>query len=60
MINIFGIDKKLSQGSYVVTPKDSLFEVLRKLKDGQVVLKNIIHEGSRQKELFFKKLSLFV
>lgn len=57
MINIFGIDKKLSQGSYVVTPKDSLFEVLKKLKDGQVVLKKfIIHEGSRQKELFSQEV----
>ena len=53
MMNIFDIDKKLSQGSYEITFNDSLYRIFKKLKDNQIILKKfIIQEGSRLKELF--------
>lgn len=53
MMNMFDVDKKLSQGSYEITSNDSLFRIFKKLKDNQIILKKfIIQEGSRLKELF--------
>tara|TARA_B100000900_G_C20596228_1_gene723514 strand:- start:685 stop:1605 length:921 start_codon:yes stop_codon:yes gene_type:complete len=53
LINLFEIDRKLSLGSYEITPDDSLFEVFKKLYDGQIILKKfIIQDGSRVKDLF--------
>ena len=41
MMNIFDIDKKLSQGSYEITFNDSLYRIFKKLKDNQIILKNL-------------------
>ena len=57
IMNVFGIDKKLSQGSYEITPNDSLYKIFKKLKDNQIILKKfIIQEGSRLKELFSQEV----
>ena len=56
-MNVFDIDKKLSQGSYEITPNDSLYKIFKKLKDNQIILKKfIIQEGSRLKELFSQEV----
>ena len=57
IMNVFDIDKKLSQGSYEITPNDSLYKIFKKLKDNQIILKKfIIQEGSRLKELFSQEV----
>lgn len=58
MMNMFDIDRKLSQGSYEITSNDSLFKIFQKLKDNQIILKKfIIQEGSRLKELFSQEIT---
>jgi len=57
MMNIFDIDKKLSQGSYEIISNDSLFKIFKKLEDSQIILKKfIIKEGSSSKELFSQEI----
>ena len=57
MMNIFDIDKNLSQGSYEIISNDSLFKIFKKLEDSQIILKKfIIKEGSSSKELFSQEI----
>ena len=57
IMNLFDVDKNLSQGSYEITSNDSLFKIFKKLKDNQIILKKfIIQEGSRLKELFSQEI----